>query len=176
MISLKSAKDNELEWQEIYSASFPEKEQMPIKQLFKMSNDETSNAHAAFLNQNDNNVGIVYYVTSADETKAFILYLAINSKFRGGGYGSQVVQFLINRFSNGIILECEMIDDQADNSVERKRRYDFYLRNGMQNSGILSDTLGGTFYLLRSSIKIDAADYLNCLKTLELTATLINVD
>ena len=69
---------------------------------------------------------------------------------------------------NGIILESEVLDVHANNRTDRQRRYDFYLRNGLMDSGYLSDTLGGVFHLLRSSQQVSLEDYFDSLAALGL--------
>ncbi|WP_057778463.1 GNAT family N-acetyltransferase [Paucilactobacillus vaccinostercus] len=168
MITLTPVGNQRAYWTQIYEDSFPAAEQMRTDKLYMLSDDPSSRAHAALIQQNQTNIGIVYYVVSVDDSKAFILYLAVDPDRRGDGLGSQAISYLTQRFMNGIILESEVLDVHANNRTDRQRRYDFYLRNGLMDSGYLSDTLGGVFHLLRSSQQVSLEDYFDFLAALGL--------
>lgn len=61
-------------------------------------------------------------------------YLAIAPHKRGGGYGSQALSLLRERYAGKrFLLEIEDTEEQeADNIADRIRRKQFYLRNGLK--------------------------------------------
>lgn len=171
MINLRKInKQHRSYWQRVYELSFPVAERMSADKLFKMSDDNSSAGEAAIIENGTLPIGIIYYVANQERTKTLILYLAIDPDQRGGGLGSQTIEFLKSQFSAGIILESEILDQNANNASARKRRYDFYLRNGLVDSGFISDTLGGIFHLLRSADSVTVDDYLHFLSQIGLSA------
>lgn len=176
MITLTTANDQSDYWTDVYEASFPPAERMLPAKLFALSADRQSRACAAVLKEGTERIGIVYYVTNTAQDKAFILYLAIDPAKRGGGLGSQAIATLTTQFPQGIILESELIDEHADNALDRQRRYDFYLRNELEDSGFTSDTLGGVFHLLRSARQVTLDDYFAFLGVMGLRARVTTQD
>lgn len=145
-------------WESIYVEAFPVDEQAPLDILLELS-ETVSGALMEIVLDDEVPVGILF-MNNMNMDRALVLYLAMDVKQRGQGYGSKVLQALQARFSSGIILETEMLDDTAENAEQRERRYRFYQRNGMQDSEIMSHTLGGVFHLMRSSVNITMDDYL----------------
>lgn len=64
-------------------------------------------------------------------------YFAIHRSFRGQNYGSAALGLLKERYRDKrLILEIELPDEKAPNQKERIRRKQFYLKNGMQETGL----------------------------------------
>ena len=73
-------------------------------------------------------VGLTYVITY--QNLSYILYLAIDEKQRGHGYGSGVLQLLKKRYPHTIMLCIEEVDEKYENYQQRIHRKSFYLRNG----------------------------------------------
>ncbi|MFT8756444.1 MULTISPECIES: GNAT family N-acetyltransferase [Leuconostoc] len=161
---------DETNWQNIYLNAFPAHERLPFKSLKQKVNDNNQIKMLTF-KSDDRVAGILFLVTLADD-KAFILYFAVDATIRGKGIGSQMLSFLKQQYTGGIILESEIIGTDADNEQQRLQRYHFYQRNGVLDSGFVAQNMGGTFHLLRTSEQITVADYLKAIDILGLTTTM----
>lgn len=62
---------------------------------------------------------------------SYLFFLAIDSESRAHGYGSRAIETLKALYPNTQqVVDMEMLDETADNAQQRKRRRNFYLRNG----------------------------------------------
>lgn len=60
-----------------------------------------------------------------------ILYLAIEEDRREYGYGSEILKRIQSMYPNNrIIADVEMVEDDSENNLQRKKRMHFYRRNG----------------------------------------------
>lgn len=162
MIHFKNVTSDDKEalayWEKIYMEAFPVEERAPLDILVALTQD-VPGAQMPIVYDDDQAVGIIFLNNMAND-KALILYLAMDASLRGQGYGSKVLAALQATYPQGIILETEMLDVNAENATQRERRYEFYNRNGMQDSNLMSYTLGGVFHLMRSTTYITMDDYL----------------
>jgi len=151
-------------WESIYVEAFPEAERVPLEKLLTMSQNN-SDVLMQIIQDDELPIGIILMATMATD-KAFVLYFAMDAAQRGQGYGSKVLPALQAEYPDGIILETEVLDAEADNAEQRERRLAFYKRNGMMDSDFMSSTLGGVFHLMRSTETITVDDYLKALTLL----------
>lgn len=81
-----------------------------------------------------------------------ILYLAVDCKIRSKGCGSRILK-VIRKLRKGhtIVLDIEKPDLKADNYKQRKRRKEFYLRNGFSSSGYGYSFLGEDYEILNAN-------------------------
>ena len=76
-------------------------------------------------------VGLVYNIYYKD--LIYVLFLAIDEKYQGCGYGSRALEAIQKRYPDRrIFLSIESIDENADNYEQRLRRKAFYERNGFE--------------------------------------------
>lgn len=111
----------------IYDEAFPREGKEPIHYLVKRSRQP----HISLLSIYDDEtwVGFLYTVTHKDLLLVF--YFAIDSRFRGCGYGSSTLAALKEQNpEKRIFLDVESVDDKAENNEQRIKRKAFYLRNG----------------------------------------------
>ena len=89
---------------------------------------------------------------AADEA-VFILYLAVNDQIRSRGYGSQILNWAKEHYRNRCItLNVEPIDEQAPNSEQRRRRMEFYRRNGITDTGYIFHEGSDTYSVLSTNV------------------------
>lgn len=120
------------EIKKLYDEAFPKEEQIPFWILRKAS--RTSTADLMQVYDDDLLVGFIHLVYFEDVV--YLYYLAIEPDERGQGYGSKILQALRRRFSaRRIILNIEVVDENCDNYEERKKRKEFYLKNGFREAG-----------------------------------------
>ena len=66
----------------------------------------------------------------------YLAYLAVKRELRSKGIGSAALRdFLLKSRDMQVVVEFEASDDTADDKDIRKRRRDFYLRNGFHETG-----------------------------------------
>lgn len=88
-------------------------------------------------------------------------YLAVSSKSRGKGTGSQLLQHVMEQYTGKrVLLLIERLDDKAENSRQRIARRSFYLRNGFDGAGFCVEIGGGQMEVLRWGGPVTAEEYL----------------
>lgn len=113
-------------WQ-IYEASFPLAERRPLAEHIRALENDAFYYH--LLAENGELVGLLSWWdwTTADGTPyRFGEHFAIAPSRRGGGYGSQALEFLKGDGSRLMLLEIDPPTDDIS-----RRREQFYQRNGL---------------------------------------------
>ena len=139
---------------DIYEKSFTKEERYIT--LDKMI--EAKNTELYCLIDNEKVLGIIYLIFCED--MIFILYLAVNSKERSKGYGSYLLKWCLEKYSNKkIYLNIEEVKDGFKNYEIRKKRLDFYLKNGFFITKYISKEEVENFNILSNSLNIDVNQY-----------------
>jgi len=116
----------------LYQTAFPVDERCPFDYLLEKTSSN-SIQFLAFYHQQDF-VGFTYLVTSS--SLIYIFYLAIDEKQRNKGYGGKIVEYIQCLFpQHCLFLDIEIINPNADNAVQRRKRKDFYCKHHFQSSG-----------------------------------------
>lgn len=139
---------------DIYNESFPvEEHYMPLKDMVKA---ETSELYC--LVDDDKVLGYTYTIRKEDSV--FVLYLAISSDCRSKGYGSELLQWVINNYKDcGVFLNIDELDKNKPDFKTRERRLNFYLRNGMKVTDIMSLDIDENFHVLSNREDVDFEKY-----------------
>lgn len=156
------------DWKRVYDEAFPPYEQRPISELFDLVEQQDAIKMQVVVDE-QTVVGIVY-LCEIGLSKAFILYFAIDANIQSKGYGGRALTMLQERYPGGIILEAEQTGTQAENEEQRVRRYDFYMRNGLEDKQLISENSGGTFHLLASTPDINTTEYLQAMHAMSIEA------
>lgn len=139
---------------EIYKKSFPKQERYST--LEKMI--KTSNTELYCLVDKDTVIGFTYLIFYDD--MIFILYLAINTNNRSNGYGSYLLKWCLDRYKDKIIyLNIEEVKKDSTDYEIRKKRLDFYLKNGFFLTEYLSKEGTIDFNILSNKEQIDINKY-----------------
>ena len=139
---------------DLMSSTFPPNELIPlwILRLFALRR----NVRFRAFYDDDMFIGTVY--TYEDDKHFFILYLAVDPKYRSMGYGGRIVDHAhILAEGRNIALDVESLDPGADNLEERERRIAFYARHGIFDTGYDFTDDGESYYSVLSS-DIDGFD------------------
>ncbi|MGN7416038.1 GNAT family N-acetyltransferase [Paenibacillus sp. SAF-068] len=116
---------------ELYDGAFPEEEKLPM--WFLLWKARKSYIHFVAFYDDLQFIGFTYLIEYKDTT--FIFYLAIDTKNRSKGYGSQILSKIKEMYPNNrIILNIEVIDEAASNYEQRVSRKRFYVKNGYRSS------------------------------------------
>lgn len=119
--------------------AFPPAERMSFKEMFSYA--AAADAEVLGIFDQDRALGFVMLLKNA--ACAFVILLALDGRVRSQGYGSAVLHSLIKRYpDHQLVVDFEELDARAENSAQRLRRKNFYLRNGFHETGFFT-VLGG---------------------------------
>ncbi|MBR3349097.1 MAG: GNAT family N-acetyltransferase [Solobacterium sp.] len=115
----------------LYDASFPDDERIPWPVLTAGLNEH----RRMYVHFDEGTfIGLSYVFLSRDI--AYLGYLAVEEHLRLRGYGSQILQALRSELSDfRFVIDIEVVTKEAGNYAERKKRREFYLRNGFVSTG-----------------------------------------
>ncbi len=146
-------------WRKIYKlylSAFPIYERKPFSMIRKMEKKGVTDVW--YFEKNGKFIGLAATINS--ENTILIDYLAIDKKHRKQGYGSEILWLLREKYTGrGIFVEIESTFEDCENKEERKRRKAFYLRNGMEEMGVLAELFGVNMELLGYNCKMTYEDY-----------------
>ena len=123
-------------WSEINNLAkeaFPPEEYLAPIELVRMS--KANNFDFLLLTDDEQFVG--FMVVQTHNNLAYLFFLAIDSSRRSKGYGSYAIEALKEAYpEKKQVVDFEMLDEKADNYEQRKKRRNFYLRNGYKETGL----------------------------------------
>ncbi len=147
-------------YQNRMKADFPASELRPLKSIEALI--EAGNSFMFSYEENGEILAYAMFSKSDESSFALLDYLAVSKNMRGMGVGGQFIaefeDMLTGRAITGIILEVESPDKAADEDdlLLRKRRVDFYLKNGCRVSRVRSKLFGVDYRLMYSSFSGEA--------------------
>lgn len=125
IVSVEELKKYPIE--ELYVESFPAAERAPYRLMLRTIKKGRAEMLVAI--ENEEMVGFSYMV--CNETLAYIFYLAVREDLRGKGFGSVLLTDMKERYKGKkLFLAREQLDESADNYEQRKKRVQFYQKNG----------------------------------------------
>ena len=131
-------------WQlyDLYDKAFPEQEKKPLQVMENLVADG-----------------------KMEQDRALLDYYAIVPEKRNYGYGSRGLEALLKKFKNHkYIFEIETQDEKAENAEERKKRKAFYLRNGLQETGLFVNVYDTDFEILTPDGELTFWEYVDFLR------------
>lgn len=82
------------------------------------------------IREEEKNIGMAYLLTFEDV--AYLLYFAVDSSCRGKGYGTKAMRAILEKYKDYCLLfSIEDWEQEAENTVQRVKRHEFYLRCGL---------------------------------------------
>lgn len=119
--------------------AFPPEEYLAPSKLVEMANADTFD----FLALTDGDSFVGFMAVQIYQDLAYLFFLAIDPSCRSKGYGSRAIETLKLEYpGKKQVVDFEMPDDTAANSLQRKKRREFYLRNGYRETGLFLTYLG----------------------------------
>ena len=130
--SVTSETKNLAEIQRLYEDAFPKNERHPLRNLLT-----TPNSPAETMALYDGELFCGFAVLLNGRDISHIIYFAIEESLRGKGYGSAALQVL-HEYKTGrrIMVDIELESPSAPNNEQRRKRKQFYLRNGYAMTSI----------------------------------------
>lgn len=116
----------------LYIDSFPQNERRNFDSLMTMG-DGKSEIIALY----DGDIFCGFVSLLNGNVISHIIYFAIEEELRGNGYGSESLK-AIHEYQSGrrVIVDIERETETAPNNEQRRRRKQFYLRNGYEETEI----------------------------------------
>ena len=115
----------------LYIDAFPEDERPPAEMFFQTANLDNDQLYGFY--DEDSFVGFANVITYKDIV--YLFFLAVTPKNRNKGYGSIILSILKEMYKNKVLTLCyEEIDNKYPDIELRKRRKNFYYRNGFKDN------------------------------------------
>lgn len=117
---------------DINDEAFPPSEYMSMEEILNFASATNTDVLGIY----DGALPIGFIVILKNERCGYIYFYAIDGRLRSKGYGSAVLERLGDEYKGiQMTLDFELLDENADNYVQRLRRRQFYLRNGFHETG-----------------------------------------
>lgn len=144
---------------DLYQSAFPENERKP----FSVIERKAAMGSMEILLIKDGKKRLGFAITALGENLVLLDYFAVAEKYQGQGVGSEALQLIRDLYSESqFYLEIETPDETAPNHIQRVRRKEFYLRNGMRETGIRIRLFGVDMELLASSLDLIMENVRSC--------------
>lgn len=127
---------------DIYFSSFPEVERIDFKDLIEYKKYPNSKLLGIF--NDDCLVGFSYVITKG--SFAYIIYLAIASRYRNRGYGTTALKLICDMYKDKTMSMCVEKPEFPDD--EPTRRINFYKRNGFKVADLEYIYLGQKYNIM----------------------------
>lgn len=130
----------------LYNTAFPDDERIPWNYILRLSEELSLETTAYY--DGDDFVGFTIFYPR--DGVGWWWYFAVEENLRGKGYGQEILdRFRQCHADRPFILDIESPRQKSDNIAQRQRRYDFYVRNGLRDTGV-----GRSFYGVEYAILI----------------------
>lgn len=133
-MEIRKASGRDLRWmKKTYIEAFPRSE----RKSFRLMKGKAKQGVMEFLIILEKHQPVGIAITVLHQDLVLLDYFAIHRSCRGKGYGSKALKLLRERYENRrFLLEIELPEEDVPNQAKRLKRKEFYLRNGMQETGI----------------------------------------
>lgn len=147
--------------EEVNREAFPEDERIEIPELLQLAQEERMDTLAVY----DGNDFVGFCSLVIEAPMIYVFFLAVDSRKRSMGYGGKIIALLEKTYSEyQIALDLELIDESSPNLSQRKRRKEFYLRNGFCETGYCLQYNGMLFELLVLGETFDKEKFIRLLE------------
>ena len=117
----------------LYETAFPEGEQIPWADLIRLVEEMPLDFTAYY----DDGDFIGFTIVYPRKSFNWYWYFAVRDELRGKGYGQQILTMLLEHYKGQTcVLDMESPTQICDNIIQRKRRHEFYLRNGFRDTNV----------------------------------------
>ena len=141
---------------ELLLESFPEEELFPIWFLRLMALRKC----VEFLAFYDGDEFIATGYSASTDKLIFGLYLAVRADKRSGGYGTRILDLLKKRSAGKeFAFNIEVIDENADNIEQRKKRLKLYERLGFHLTDYVVIDSGEPYSIMTDGKNFDVEEY-----------------
>ena len=141
---------------QLFVTAFPREERPPMWMMTRRCHQGKAEFSAVL--DGDRFVGLTYVIGN-DSVKT-LMFLAIAEDARDGGYGSEILRCVHEKYGDTkIFLNIEPLDKDAPNYEQRCRRKAFYNRNGLDLLDYQVREAGGTYEMLTYGEDVTKQEY-----------------
>lgn len=145
----------------LYRQAFPRYERKPFFLIHSMQKKGKSDVW--YFEKDNEFVGLAITINGDDII--LVDYLALVKDKRGQGIGSEILRMLQSHYSDkGLLIEIESVYKKAKNLSERRRRKEFYLKNGMVCMNVMVNLFGVEMELLGANCLVTYEEYYSLYK------------
>ena len=135
----------------LYRRAFPLNERKPFKLIKQKAKGSMSDVW--MLDEDGEFLGLA--ITMNADDLVLLDYFAIHEKKRSVGCASNALKLLQDQYAGKrSSLEIERASEEAEDIARRKRRTNFYIRNGLAGIGIMAKLFGVNMELLGFGCKV----------------------
>ena len=129
----------------LYEEAFPPEERIGWDDLMML----TKLMPISITAYHSNNLFIGFTIFNERDDFNWFWYFAVKKELRGHGYGQKILSQMIALHNDKpMIIDAESPFQESNNSEQRQRRYNFYLRNGFIDSQVGRTFEGITYTIL----------------------------
>ena len=135
----------------LYQTAFPENEQIPWDDLIPLIDQMNLDFTAYY--EDDKFIG--FTILFPHKKFNWFWYFAVIPELRGQGKGRKILAVLIEKYKGkNVVLDMESPKQECDNSEQRIRRHDFYIRSGFRDTNLHKkyDNLEMTIMILGDAV------------------------
>ncbi len=148
------------EIKQLYWDAFPFEERIPFYIMVLVGNDRG----VEFLSVYDDDIWLGFIHTLVGEKLSYIFYFAIDGRLRQSGYGSKILREY-KKMHPRLSLAIEPVEEGSDNIKQRKKRLEFYNKNGFETLDTRVVEMGVEFELMGAKgMEIKESDYKSLVK------------
>ena len=148
------------EIKQLYCDAFPFEERIPFYIMVLVGNDRS----VEFLSVYDDDIWIGFIHTLVGEKLSYIFYFAIDGRLRRSGYGSKILREY-KKMHPRLSLAIEPVEEWSGNIKQRKKRLEFYNKNGFETLDTRVVEMGVEFELMGAKgMEIKESDYKSLVK------------
>ena len=148
------------EIKQLYMDAFPFEERIPFYIMVLVGNDKG----VEFLSIYDDDTWLGFIHTLVGDELSYIFYFAIDNRLRQSGYGSKILHEY-KKIHPRLSLAIEPIEENSDNIKQRRKRLEFYKKNGFETLDTKVVEMGIEFELMGArGMEIKESDYKKLVK------------
>ena len=148
------------EIKQLYMDAFPFEERIPFYIMVLVGNDNG----VEFLSIYDDDTWLGFIHTLVGDELSYIFYFAIDNRLRRSGYGSKILHEY-KKIHPRLSLAIEPIEENSDNIKQRRKRLEFYKKNGFETLDTKVVEMGIEFELMGAKgMEIKESDYKKLVK------------
>ncbi|EMC1016747.1 GNAT family N-acetyltransferase [Enterobacter bugandensis] len=112
-------------------------------------------------------IPVGYYILCSNQKMNFLVHLAIDARYRSAGYGSEVMDHILQEYgSTPLTLLIEKPEAAAPPDDLKIRRLNFYMRKGFMLTGVTEIFAGNDYSLMSNYKEVDIAEYRKMIRRL----------
>ena len=156
IISYKTNSNIRKDIEPLFISAFP-REERPGPGFFFSSFDKSNNELYGFY---DNDIFVGFASTIIYKDICYIFFLAVSEQYRNQGFGSGILTELKKLYKGYTLLLCyEVVDQKYPDYQNRKRREQFYKKNGFKENPLITNEFGVEFQTAVIGRPVSFAEY-----------------